>query len=53
MTITVLNTKIDEVERKIPEVSGLATTNILDTTIREVENKIPSVSDLQSWTKYL
>ena len=52
MTATVLNIKIDEVERKIPEVSGLVTTSILNTKIREVENKIHGVSDPESLTKY-
>ena len=46
MTATVLNTKIDKVERKIPHVSGFVSTTVLNTKIREVENKTSSVSDL-------
>ena len=41
MTTTVLNTKISQVENKIPNYSNLVTTNILNTKISEVENKIP------------
>ena len=40
MTTTVLNTKISEVENKIPNISGLVTTTVLNTKISEVENKI-------------
>ena len=36
------NTKISEIESKIPSVSGLATNSSLTT----VENKIPDVSNL-------
>ena len=42
MTTTVLNTKISEVENKIPNTSGLVTTTVLNTKISEVENKIPN-----------
>ena len=38
---TVLNTKISEVENKIPDTSNLVTTTVLNTKINEVENKIP------------
>ena len=41
MTATVLNTKISEVENKIPDTSSLVTTVVLNTKISEVENKIP------------
>ena len=41
VSTTVLNAKNDEVERKIPDVSGFATTAVLDTKFGEVENKIP------------
>ena len=41
MTITVLNTKISEVENKIPNTSGLVTTTVLNTKSNEVENKSP------------
>ena len=40
MTTAVLDTKIDEVENKIPDVSGLATTAVLNIKISEVESKI-------------
>ena len=36
----VLNTKINEVENKIPNTSNLVTSNVLNTKIREAENKI-------------
>ena len=44
MTTTVLNTKISEVENKIPNTSSLVTTTVLNTKISEVENKIPDNS---------
>ena len=44
MTISALNTKIGEVESKISNVTGLATTTVPNTKISEVENKIPDVS---------
>ena len=44
MTATVLNTKINEVENKLPNTSNLVTTNVLNTKIGEVENKIPGNS---------
>ena len=40
MSITVSNTKISEVENKIPNTSNLVTTTVLNTKISEVENKI-------------
>ena len=42
MTTTVLNTKITEVEKKIPDTSSLVTATVLNTKISEVENKIPN-----------
>ena len=42
MTKTVLNTKIGQVETKIPDTSNLVTTTVLNTKISEVENKIPN-----------
>ena len=42
MSTTVLNTKITDVEKKIPNTSGLVTTTVLNTKISEVENKIPN-----------
>ena len=44
-TTTVLNTKTDEVENKIP-VTGLATTSLLNTKIDEVDDKISDVNKL-------
>ena len=42
VTTTVLNTKINEAENKIPDTSGLVTTSVLNTKISEVKNKIPN-----------
>ena len=39
VTTTVLNTKISEVENKIPNTINLVTTNLLNTIISNVENK--------------
>ena len=39
-----MNTKISEVESKIPNTSSLVTTTVLNTKINEVENKIPDSS---------
>ena len=36
MTKTVLNTKISEVEKKIPDTANLVTTTVLSTKISEV-----------------
>ena len=41
MTTTILNTKISEVENKIPDTNGLVTTTVLNTKIKEVESNIP------------
>ena len=40
MTAAVLDTEIDEVENKIPDISGLATTAVLNIKVSEVESKI-------------
>ena len=45
---TYYNTKITEIENKIPDISNLATKTVLTT----VENKIPSVSNLVKKTDY-
>ena len=42
MTTTVLNTKISEVDNKIPDTSSWVTTTVLNTKISEVESKIPN-----------
>ena len=44
MTKTILNTKINEVENKIPNTSNLVTTTILNTKISEFKNNIPDGS---------
>ena len=41
VTTTVLNTKISEVENKLPDTGSLVTPTVLNTKISEVENKIP------------
>ena len=41
-TTTVLNTKLSEVENKIPNTSSLVTTTVLNRKISKVENKIPN-----------
>ena len=41
MTTTVLNTRISEVENKMPNTSNLVTPTVLDTKFGKVENKIP------------
>ena len=41
VTASVLNTKISQVESKIPDSSSLVTSAILNTKITEFENKIP------------
>ena len=46
------NTKIGEVENKIPNVSGLVITTVIYTIIGEVDNKIPNVSGLVKKTVY-
>ena len=42
--------KIGDVENKVPEISGLATTIVLNRKIREVEKKIPDISGLATAT---
>ena len=44
MTNAVLNTKIGEVEKKIPDVGGLVTATVLNRKIREVESKMLDTS---------
>ena len=36
-----MNTKVGEVEKKIPDISSWVTTTVFNTKISEVENKIP------------
>ena len=42
MTITVLNTKISEFEKELPNTSSLVATAVFNTKIIEVENKVPN-----------
>ena len=51
MTTIVLNTKIGEVEGKIPDISCLVTTTVLDTKIGVHENKITDVSGLVKFSQ--
>ena len=46
VTTTVLNTKIGEVENKIPDATGLVTTSIFDKKVLKAENKITDVGGL-------
>ena len=39
-----MNTKISEVEHKIPDASGLVNTTVFNAKIGEIENKMPNVS---------
>ena len=41
-----LEKKFGDVDKKIPDVSGLVTTIVLDTKIKEVDNKISELSSL-------
>ena len=36
-----MNTKISEIENKIPDTSSFVTTTVLNTKISEVKNKVP------------
>ena len=47
-----MNTKISEVENKIPDTSSLVTATVLNAKISKVENKIPSVSGLVKKADY-
>ena len=51
MTTGVLNTKIGEVENRIPNPSNLVTTIVLNTKIREIENKIPDDANYHEFNK--
>ena len=48
----ILEKKIADVDKKVPEGSGLVTTNFVDTKIKGVENKILNVSDLVKKADY-
>ena len=52
MTTTVLNTRISEVDNKIPNTSNLVTTTVLNTKISEVENKIPDSAKYITTTEF-
>ena len=49
VTRTVLNTKINEIENKIPDTSSLVTTTVLNTKISEIKKKIPNHDYYYSW----
>ena len=51
MTTTVLNTKINEVENKIPNTSNIVTTTILNTKISEFKNNILMVLKIYYYSK--
>ena len=44
MTRTVVNTKVSEIEKKVPDASNLVTTIVLNTKISDTEHKIPDNS---------
>ena len=44
--------KIGEVNRKIPDVSGLVTTTVLNTKVKEVNKKVSDLSSLVKKTDY-
>ena len=43
-----LEKKIGDADKKIPDTSGLVTTSVLNTKIGELENKIPNTSNLMT-----
>ena len=51
MTTTVLNTKINEVENKIPNTSNIVATTILNTKISEFKNNILMVLKIYYYSK--
>ena len=51
MTTTVLNTKINEVENKIPNTSNIVTTTILNTKISEFKNNTLMVLKIYYYSK--
>ena len=52
MTHIVLNTKFEEIEKKIINVSGVVATNVLNTKTKEDEGKIPNVKLKKMRAKY-
>ena len=46
----ILERKNGDVDRKIPDTSGLETTTVLNTKIREIENKLLDTSSLVTTT---
>ena len=48
---TDFNTKVTEIEGKIPNVSGFLLTSVFDSKITEIENKIPDTKTLASKTE--
>ena len=43
----ILEKKIEDADKKIPEFSGLVTVNLLKTKISEFENKLPDTTALE------
>ena len=52
VTTTVFNTKISEVEKKIPDTSGFVSPTVLNTKIVLLENKISNFSNLAKKTDH-
>ena len=48
---TDFNTKVTEIEGKIPNVSGFLLTSVFNSKITEVENKTPDIKNLASKTE--
>ena len=48
---TDFNTKVTEIEGKIPIVSGFLLTSVFNSKITEVENKIPNIKNFASKTE--
>ena len=51
MTATVLNTKINEVQNKIPAVSDLVNKTHYDAKMSEIQGKYITTSDYNKFTK--
>ena len=46
-----LEKKVEDIDKKIPDKSGLVTTTVLNTKISEVENKFPNINCLVKKTE--
>ena len=47
-----LEKKIGDVDKEIPDTSGLVTTTVLNIKISEIENKIPDTSNLVIYRRF-